>query len=468
MRQKQKSKVRTKKDILLIGNSSSEVSGIAEKIKYCGYGVVTTNSGKNLMDSIKQNLAGIDLIVIDLSLAENRMEAKSIMQMMSYFNLPVLFISSESTLRDKERMDRPVSTRIMDNSIDLNELDSTIKKAFQVQYNHNMPWPVSSKGKSRHEMLFNDLDDGIFIFDADTGCLIDANPAVMEFTNASRKQLMGRKFWDIDLLQEIEKEVNFLHEIFINGSQWFKNITVTTPDNQQIQVDVRGSVYLENGERRFQYTVRNVSDTHRTIKLLENEIATKEVMARELQHRTKNSFSLICGLTDLKAMSVESKEAKQLLKELSARVQSVAEVYHLLYEDQSSDEVNVHEYCTQIVDSIIGHSESITVIKDIGELRLELMKASSVGLILVEFLFNAIKYAFPESKKGMIEVSLKNSNGKYRLTVADNGVGVPENFEINRENCSGLYLTQVMAEQLNGTISLEPDNGTHAILEFKV
>ncbi|REL38551.1 PAS domain-containing protein [Rhodohalobacter sp. SW132] len=463
----QKNNIKAKKNILLIGDSSSEATGIADKIKHCGYEVVTTNGDENLMNSIKQHLPSIDLIVMDLGLVENRQEAESIMNMMSYFSLPVLFTSGDESRHDETRVDKPVSASIMDNSVELNKLDSSIRKALQFQYNHIHPEQVSSKNSSRYEMVFNNSDDAIFIFDADTGRLLDVNPAVAEFTKVSGQQLSGKKFWEIDLLQQIENEANFLHEIFINGSQWFKNIPVTTPDYHFKQIDVRGSVFLEDGRRRFQYTVRDATPKNRTIKLLEKEIETKEIMIQELQHRTKNSFSLICGLTDLKAMSVETDEARELLEGLSARIQSVAEVYHLLYQDQSSEDVNVHEYCNLIIDSIIGNTDSISVQKDdICELRLELKKASSVGLILVEFLFNAIKYAFPKKKHGEVRVSLKKKGENYLLTVSDNGIGVPHGFEVNQTNCSGLYLAQVMAEQINGSISLESDNGTRATLEF--
>jgi two-component sensor histidine kinase len=104
----------------------------------------------------------------------------------------------------------------------------------------------------------------------------------------------------------------------------------------------------------------------------------------------------------------------------------------------------------------------------VDEVTLGLDHAVSCGLILNELMTNALKYAFPDGRDGTIWVELRADPGNMiNLRVADDGVGIPADFDIRRTTSLGLQLVNSLTEQLDGTIELERSEGTAFRISFK-
>jgi len=87
--------------------------------------------------------------------------------------------------------------------------------------------------------------------------------------------------------------------------------------------------------------------------------------------------------------------------------------------------------------------------------------ALPVGLIISELLTNAVKYAFPSGMEGEIKLTLHKEDGTLcRLTVEDNGVGLPESLSVDSGKSIGLYIVRLLVEQLEGTVDIRRNNGT--------
>jgi two-component sensor histidine kinase len=116
--------------------------------------------------------------------------------------------------------------------------------------------------------------------------------------------------------------------------------------------------------------------------------------------------------------------------------------------------------------------------------------AIPLGLMINELLTNSLKHAFPCLYNGQvsltdqvpvlsrdasimgeycrINLNLRISNGKYILTVGDNGVGLPRDLNFKETSTLGFQLINSLVEQLDGVISLDRSQGTKFIIEFKV
>jgi two-component sensor histidine kinase len=91
-----------------------------------------------------------------------------------------------------------------------------------------------------------------------------------------------------------------------------------------------------------------------------------------------------------------------------------------------------------------------------------------VGLILNEAISNAVKYAFPNHKDGTVTISMhQTDDNHFVLTVADNGRGLPEGFDINKSNSLGMSLMRGLSKQLKGSFELKNDNGLAIIMAFE-
>jgi two-component sensor histidine kinase len=90
------------------------------------------------------------------------------------------------------------------------------------------------------------------------------------------------------------------------------------------------------------------------------------------------------------------------------------------------------------------------------------------GLLLTELISNAVKYAYPERKGGPIDIRFRDlSNGLFELSVADQGIGFPENFDWLKSDSLGLRLVHLLSEQLHGEIVMESNHGVKFTVTFK-
>ena len=83
-----------------------------------------------------------------------------------------------------------------------------------------------------------------------------------------------------------------------------------------------------------------------------------------------------------------------------------------------------------------------------------------------ELVTNPIKYAFPQNK-GTITIQLKTLPKNMELTIADDGIGLPKNINLETPETLGLQLVQNLVKQLNGNLKLNTDNGTKFKITFK-
>jgi len=85
---------------------------------------------------------------------------------------------------------------------------------------------------------------------------------------------------------------------------------------------------------------------------------------------------------------------------------------------------------------------------------LDLNTAIPCGIIVTELITNALKYAFPEGRKGEITIDMLPvpGNGKWTLIVADNGIGLPQSLDLKRLHTMGLSMVHDLAGQLGGRV----------------
>jgi len=79
-----------------------------------------------------------------------------------------------------------------------------------------------------------------------------------------------------------------------------------------------------------------------------------------------------------------------------------------------------------------------------------------------------LKYAFPNSKKGNIFISLKRKDGGLNLLIIeDNGIGMPKDLNIEQTESLGLQLVMTLVDQIEGKLTCEINKGTRFLIEFK-
>jgi PAS domain S-box-containing protein len=203
---------------------------------------------------------------------------------------------------------------------------------------------------------------------------------------------------------------------------------------------------------------------------MKSSLREKEVLLREIHHRVKNNLQIIASLLHLQEGSVDEKEVADVLKESESRVKSMVMVHEKLYESPNFTDINFKEYIEKLVyDILYTYGIKIGIIKvqlDIEDTNLNIDTAIPLGLIINELITNTVKYAFPQNE-GTITLKLKSLPENMEITIADNGIGLPKDFDLENPETLGLQLVQSLVNQLEGKLKLNNDNGTEFKITFK-
>ncbi|HMB45408.1 MAG TPA: PAS domain S-box protein [Candidatus Methanoperedens sp.] len=243
-----------------------------------------------------------------------------------------------------------------------------------------------------------------------------------------------------------------------------------------------GQVALANSDR--DYTDRDLAFVERLTDIyaiainrylaqekIKKSLKEKEVLLREIHHRVKNNMQIISSLLSLQSNSMPEEKYKGIFKESQNRIISMALIHEKLYHSRDIEKIDFKEYIEDLAKSLFQSYEvygNIELRIDVKDVFLGIDFAIPCGLILNELVTNSIKYGFPDGRKGMISIFIKsNETGYVELEVNDNGVGIPEGFDISKTSSLGLHLVTILSEQLNGEISWDGNDGTKFKIKFK-
>ncbi len=164
-------------------------------------------------------------------------------------------------------------------------------------------------------------------------------------------------------------------------------------------------------------------------------ILQQAVVIQEVQHRIANSLQNIAGLLMQSARRVQSDEARQCLRDAHHRVMAVAAVQRQLAAT-GDDNVDLKAYLTRLCDglasSMISDPSHLSIRTSIEDCVVSSADASSLGLIVTELVTNALKYAFPDERPGVIDVDYSLDARNWVLSVSDNGVGFDTEGQVSK------------------------------------
>jgi PAS domain S-box-containing protein len=226
---------------------------------------------------------------------------------------------------------------------------------------------------------------------------------------------------------------------------------------------------------------------------------------KEIHHRIKNNLQVISSLLDLQSEkfknreSVEDSEVLKAFRESQDRVMSIALIHEELHEGKGTDKLNFSPYLERLVNSLfqtyrLGNTNTNLNIELEENIFFDMDIAVPLGIIINELVSNSLKYAFSGKDSGLIQFKLcrekstehvdsgsgnrsdnklgseeeSYNNSNFVLTVSDNGIGIPENFNSENSGSLGLQLVMILVDQLEGKLEMKRNNGTEFTIRFTV
>ena len=247
----------------------------------------------------------------------------------------------------------------------------------------------------------------------------------------------------------------------------------------QIELESRGGTIeltllplLNSGLRLGSVVLlHNVTEIRRR----ERELLLKDATIKEIHHRVKNNLQTVSALLRLQSRRVEDLKARGALDEAVRRISSIALVHETL-SASGKDEVDFDS----VVDSLIGHAVDLAprssnhvtdiVVKRLGSLgALDPKIATPLSLVITELVANAIEHGLT-TKGSKVDVIFSRTGGSCVVKIEDDGVGLPEGFNLRESSNLGLQIVRTLTEsELKGILEIQgSEKGTTAQLRFEI
>jgi two-component sensor histidine kinase/predicted hydrocarbon binding protein len=205
---------------------------------------------------------------------------------------------------------------------------------------------------------------------------------------------------------------------------------------------------------------------------IKSSLAEKDVLLREIHHRVKNNLQIISSLLNLQVENIHNESSREKFKESINRIKSMAIIHELLYRSKNLSTIRMRDYLEELTNYIrqsynISGLIDLHLNVDVNKENINIDKAIPCGIIINELLSNAFKYAFPDKRKGKIEISFTGT-GKmhYMIRVSDDGVGIKEEINLETPKTLGLQLVSALVGQLDGKVKMVSKKGTTFTIVF--
>jgi len=249
-------------------------------------------------------------------------------------------------------------------------------------------------------------------------------------------------------------EVAFVFEALLFSIALAHRIKLLSSEKYEISQKL---ITFQRGEQ--ERLSRLVDETTGELKKI---LVEKDVLYKELNHRVKNNLQMILSLVKLQISNASSDELKSELKVTMDRINSISYLYERMNLSNEFQKVSTAEYCSDIVESLNMNFTDKVVINVNIQHDLPIEKLVYFGIIINELVTNALKYAFDES--GKIIIDLYKEEEVITLIIKDNGKG----FKQQKTNSLGLEIVKALVgKQLLGTMETQSDDGTTITIKWR-
>jgi len=313
--------------------------------------------------------------------------------------------------------------------------------------------------------------DAILMLDM-KGVVTCCNTFMTKGTGYSKQEIVGKHLKELEFLpsEDVPKYLKLLGAASRGkGAKPFE-VKWRHKDGTPFLAEVRLGFIKEEGKNiGVQVVARDITERKQAEERIKASLEEKEVMLREIHHRVKNNMQIISSLLRLQSRQIKNKKTLDIFNVSQNRIRSMALVHESLYRSGDLARINFSDYIRKLTLHLFSmYRTEMDQVKsriEVGDVFLDINRAIPCGLIINELVSNALKYAFPNNKKGEILVKMNvNKKGKYTLVVKDTGIGFPEEIDFRRTETLGMQLVTDLTAQLEGSVKLRKENGT----EFKI
>ncbi|MCG8570933.1 MAG: PAS domain S-box protein [Spirochaetes bacterium] len=296
-------------------------------------------------------------------------------------------------------------------------------------------------------------DDGIVVLNP-SGKIQFANTAAVSYLNLSQREY-------------------FIEDIFSRVvDDGITEVQVTLPNGNYGVGEIKETDTLWENKKAYLLNIRDITRRTQDELLIKKSLKEKEVLLQEIHHRVKNNLQVIHSLLKFSARYNQDEKVANLLRDTRSRIRSMALIHEMLYRTSNLYQINIKDYLEEFIDILKDSylfSEDQKIIFDtkIENILLEIDIIMPCSLIVNELVSNSLKHAFQGRTEGIIIIELAQKGTYIELVIGDNGIGMPTEINLLKNQSLGLHLVKILVEnQLDGNIEISRNGGTFFKISF--
>ncbi len=335
---------------------------------------------------------------------------------------------------------------------------------------HKQAEEALRESEEKYRAIFESFHDVYYRTDRE-GFVTIISPSVKNHAGWDPEDIIGHPVTDFykdpserELFKEKLKETGVINDY---------ELTLLAKDGRVIDVSVSSKIIFGKDRNPIgvEGVLRDITDRKRAEEQVRSSLKEKEVLLQEIHHRVKNNMQIISSLLNLQSRNISDENVREMFKMSRDRIKSMALIHEKLYQSENLSKINFAQYVQSLTlhlrhtyNTNVDRIKLDTMVKDVF---LDINKAIPCGLIINELVSNSLKHAFPDNKKGNIQIHLHTgNNGDIRLLVSDDGIGFAKDVNIQKPDSLGLQLVNDLVEQLEGTLKLDLTSGTSYEISF--
>ncbi len=329
------------------------------------------------------------------------------------------------------------------------------------------------ESEKKYRTLFENAAEALFVIQ--DGRVVFVNPSTMELTGYSAGEILAHPF--IDFVHPEDRDATVQDYLrFMSGSDFGRwvQFRIIHRDGTTLWMERKAAAITWEEKPGVLVFMMDITERKKAEEEIKKSLNEKEILLKEVHHRVKNNMQVISSLLNLQLNNIVDEGTRNVFIESQNRIQSMALIHEKIYRSEDFMKIDfaayMHDLVALLMRSYGVRSERVDLAVEGEDVFLEVSTAIPCGLIVNELVSNSLKHAFPDGRKGAVDVILKmderENETAYILTVRDNGVGMEETMDLERPRSLGLQLVKVLVGQLKGALRMKVDGGTEFTVTF--
>jgi len=304
--------------------------------------------------------------------------------------------------------------------------------------------------------------------------IVYTNPEFERLSGRTAAELADQPWTVFDAQGDADGERRVLGAAITGSSDFIGTYRMSRAEQAPTLVDAYSNVIQDEAGRpayRLAALVDVTSHKDEDRAELAQKLREKDTLLLEVQHRVKNNLQMITALMRIEARNARGKMDTSAFDRLAGRIEAIQILYSLLSDQGSEDTIDLGIYLSRVASAVLqAHAvEGIRLDLKVDIYPVSVNVAMPTGLVVNELLTNALKHAFVDRPAGTITLhSLTDADG-CRITIADDGVGLPEGVTWPKRGKLGSAIVQSLQENAKAKLEIDsqPGQGLRVTIVFK-